>query len=216
MKSIQEEGYDRMVASIRPIRPAASEPAELHERAMDNLRYIRQTMERAGSFTSVPGVGGILMGLTALAAALAAARQAEARRWLAVWVVEAVVALLIGVAATARKSARARMPLLSAPGRRFVAGFMPAMAAGAVLTMVLFRAGGLAFLPGIWLLLYGTSVVSGGAASVRVVPLMGACFMVAGVVALAGPAGWGNLLLAGGFGGLHILFGIVITVKYGG
>lgn len=183
---------------------------------MDNLRYIRQTMERAGSFTSVPGVGGILMGLTALAAALAAARQAEARRWLAVWVVEAVVALLIGVAATARKSARARMPLLSAPGRRFVAGFMPAMAAGAVLTMVLFRAGGLAFLPGIWLLLYGTSVVSGGAASVRVVPLMGACFMVAGVVALAGPAGWGNLLLAGGFGGLHILFGIVITVKYGG
>ncbi|MBZ5580190.1 MAG: hypothetical protein LAP40_26825 [Acidobacteriia bacterium] len=205
-----------MVASIRPIRPAASEPAELHERAMDNLRYIRQTMERAGSFTSVPGVGGILMGLTALAAALAAARQAEARRWLAVWVVEAVVALLIGVAATARKSARARMPLLSAPGRRFVAGFMPAMAAGAVLTMVLFRAGGLAFLPGIWLLLYGTSVVSGGAASVRVVPLMGACFMVAGVVALAGPAGWGNLLLAGGFGGLHILFGIVITVKYGG
>jgi len=204
------------VASIRPIRPAASEPAELHARAMDNLRYIRRTMERAGSFTAVPGVGGVLMGLTALAASRLAARQVEAIRWLAVWVVEAGLALLIGVAATAHKSARARMPLLSAPGRRFVAGFIPAMAAGAVLTIVLFRAGAVAFLPGVWLLLYGASVVSGGAASVRVVPLMGACFMAAGALALAGPASWGNLLLAGGFGGLHILFGLVITVKYGG
>ena len=142
---------------------------------MDNLRYIRQTMERAGSFTAVPGVGGMLMGFSALAAAR-----------------------------------------LAAPGRRFVAGFMPAMAAGAVLTAVLFRQGAIAFLPGVWLLLYGTSVVSGGAASVRVVPLMGACFMAAGVVALLSPESWGNLLLASGFGGLHIIFGTVITVKYGG
>ena len=183
---------------------------------MDNLRYIRRTMERAGSFTAVPGLGGIVMGLTALAAARLAAEQAAEARWLAIWVAEAGLALLIGIAATAYKSARARMPLLSGPGRRFVAGFLPAMAAGAVLTMVLFRGGAAAFLPGTWLLLYGASVVTGGAASVRAVPLMGACFMAAGAAALAGPASWGNLWLAGGFGGLHILFGIVITVKHGG
>ena len=183
---------------------------------MDNLRYIRQTMERAGSFTAVPGVGGALMGLTALAAARIAAWQADAGRWLTVWLAEAGLALLIGIAAAAHKSARARMSLLSAPGRRFVAGFIPALAAGAILTMVLFRAGAVPLLPGVWLLLYGVSVVSGGAASVRIVPLMGACFMAAGVVALAGPASWGNLALAGGFGGLHIVFGTVITVKYGG
>jgi hypothetical protein len=189
---------------------------ELQERAMDNLRYIRLAMERAGSFTAVPGVGGTLMGCTALVAAALAARQVNAFRWLAVWVAEAGLALLIGIAATARKSARARMPLLAAPSRRFLAGFIPAMAAGALLTLVLFHAGTLAFLPGTWLLLYGAGVVSGGAASVRVVPLMGACFMAAGAAALLGPGSWGNLLLAGGFGGLHILFGIVITVKYGG
>jgi len=183
---------------------------------MDNLRYIRQTMERAGSFTAVPGLGGVLMGCTALAAAGVAASQADAGRWLAVWVAEAGLAILIGIAAAAHKSARAGMPLLSAPGRKFVAGFVPAMAAGAVLTLVLFRAGALAFLPGVWLLMYGASVVTGGAASVRVVPLMGSCFMAAGVLALLGPASWGNLLLAAGFGGLHILFGVVITVKYGG
>jgi len=183
---------------------------------MDHLRYIRRTMERAGSFTAVPGVGGVLMGFTALAAARLAARQPEAAGWLTVWVAEAGLALLVGMAAAAHKAARARMPLFSPPGRRFIAGFVPAMTAGAVLTLVLFRTGAMGLLPGVWLLLYGASVVSGGAASVRIVPLMGAGFMAAGAVALLAPPSWGNLLLAAGFGGLHILFGIVITVKYGG
>ena len=201
---------------IRPIRPPALEPTELHARAMDNLHYIRRTMERAGSFTAVPGAGGVLMGATAMAAAWMAASQPGAVRWLAVWVAEAILALLIGMVAAARKSARAKMPLLSAPGRKFMAAFVPSMAAGALLTWVLFREGSIAVLPGVWLLLYGAAVVAGGAASVRIVPLMGACFMAIGSVALLGPVSWGNPLLAAGFGGLHILFGVTITVKYGG
>jgi hypothetical protein len=205
-----------MVASIRPIRPHAQEPVELQATAMDNLLYIRRTMERAGSFTAVPGAGGVLMGATALAAAWIAASQTDARRWLAVWVGEAVVALLIGMAAAARKSALAKMPLLSAPGRKFIAAFVPSMAAGALLTFVLFRGGAFSVLPGVWLLLYGAGVVSSGAASVRIVPMMGACFMVLGTFALLAPAAWGNPLLAAGFGGLHILFGLAISVKYGG
>jgi hypothetical protein len=40
--------------------------------------------------------------------------------------------------------------------------------------------------------------------------------MFAGVLALLAPATWGNLLLAAGFGGLHIIFGILIARKYGG
>ena len=191
------------------------EPVELRAHALDNLRYIRRTMERAGSFTAVPGAGGVLMGLSALTAAWVAARQPNAGRWFAVWLAEAVAALLIGIASAARKSARARTPLLSAPGRKFVAAFVPSMAAGGLLTVVLFQAGAIVFLPGTWLLLYGCSVVSGGAASVRIVPLMGACFMAAGAAALFAPVSWGNSLLAAGFGGLHILFGIIISVKYG-
>lgn len=183
---------------------------------MDNLLYIRRTMERAGSFTAVPGAGGVLMGATALAAAWMAASQADASRWLAVWVGEAVLALLIGIAAAARKSARAKMPLLSGPGRRFIAAFVPSMAAGALLTFVLFGAGAVSILPGVWLLLYGAGVVSAGESSVKIVPLMGACFMAVGALALLAPAAWGNPLLAAGFGGLHILCGLAISVKYGG
>ena len=204
--------YDRDVTLPRP----TPEPVEMHARAMDNLLYIRRTMERAGSFTAVPGRGGILIGCTALAASGLAASKAGSRAWLAIWVAEAALALLIGIAAAARKSKRANLALFSGPGRKFLAGFAPAMAAGALLTGVLFRNGAFGILPGVWLLLYGASVVSGGAASVRIVPLMGGCFMAAGAAALLLPGSWGNLVLGIAFGGFHILFGLVISVKYGG
>jgi len=188
---------------------------DLQEHAMDNLRYIRQTLERAGSFTAVPGKGGVLMGLVALAAGRLAARQPSAATWIAVWMLAAVAALAIGIAGAALKSRRFDLPLFSGPGRKFIAGFTPAIFAGGVLTLVFYRAGISGFLPGVWLLLYGAAVLSGGWASVRVVPLMGACFMVAGTLALLVP-GYNDQLLSLGFGGLHLVFGTVIAVKYGG
>jgi hypothetical protein len=182
---------------------------------MDNLRYIRETMERAGSFTAVPGIGGMLMGSSALAAAWIASHRSDGS-WLLVWVVEALVAATIGVAGAAFKSRGARLPLLSGPGRKFIAGFTPAILAGVCLTAVLFRAGMPNLLPGVWMLLYGAGIVAGGGASVRIVPLMGACFMAGGTVALFSSGIPGDTWLAAGFGGMHILFGAVIAVKYGG
>jgi len=182
---------------------------------MDNLKYIRQTLERAGSFTAVPGKGGILMGLTALAASRLAARQPSVAGWLTVWTLAAAVAMAIGLWGASLKSRRFRMPLFSGPGRKFIAGFAPAILAGAVLTAVFYRAGISGFLPGIWLLLYGAAVLAGGSASVRIVPMMGACFMFVGTLALLLP-GWNDLFMPVGFGGLHVVFGTIITVKYGG
>jgi len=192
-----------------------TQPVELHEHAMDNLKYIRQTLERAGSFTAVPGKGGVLMGVTALAASRFAVRQTSAAGWLAVWILAAVVAMAVGIAGVALKSRRFQMPLFSGPGRKFIAGFAPAILAGAVMTTVLYRAGISGFLPGTWLLLYGAAVLSGGSASVRIVPMMGACFMCLGTLALLVP-GWNDVFLPVGFGGLHLIFGTIIAVKYGG
>jgi len=192
-----------------------TQPLELHARAMDNLRYIRQTLERAGSFTAVPGVGGVLIGCTALTAAWMSAQHIGPASWLIVWTLAAGVALIVGIAGAALKSRRFNLALWSGPGRKFVAGFAPAMLAGAVLTVVLWGAGIVEVLPGIWLLLYGAAILSGGYSSVRVVPLMGACFMLLGSAALL-LHGWNDLFLAAGFGGLHIVFGTVIAVKYGG
>jgi len=191
-------------------------PRPLHDRAVDDLRYIRQTMERAGSFTAVPGWGQVAVGATALGAALLAARQSSVELWLATWLGEAIVALVIGGWTMVRKAYAVNDPILSGPGRRFWLSFIPPMAVGGLLTVVLYRAGAWHALPGTWLLLYGTGFVTGGAFSVPVVPVMGLCFMVAGAVALLGPAAWGTWILAAGFGGLHVLFGTIIARRYGG
>ncbi len=191
-------------------------PRPLHYRAMDNLRFIRQTMERAGAFTAVPGWGQVAVGATALVAAVLAARQPSVELWLVTWLAEAVVALAIGGWTLARKAHAVNDPILSGPGRRFGLSFLPPMLVGGLLTVVLYRAGLARALPGTWLLLYGTGIVTGGAFSVRIVPLMGLCFMGVGAVALFGPASWGNWCMAAGFGGLHVLFGIIIARRYGG
>jgi len=193
-----------------------SQAPALHERAMDNLRFIRETMESAASFTAVSGWGEIAIGLTALAAAVLASQIADLRAWLSVWMSEACLSVLIAGGAMLRKARAARLPMLSGPGRKFALSFLPPLAVGAILTVVLYRAGFISALPGTWLLLYGTGVVTGGTYSVKIVPVMGLCFMALGAAALFCPASLENLFMAIGFGGLHIIFGIIIARRYGG
>jgi len=191
-------------------------PRPLRDRALDNLQFIRSAMERAGSFTAVPGWGMVVVGCTALAATWLGLRQARAADWLAVWLGEAVLAVVVGGAALVQKARAANDPLLSGPARRFGLSFLPPLLVGALLTIALYRAQLFALMPGAWLLLYGTAVATAGAFSVRVVPLMGACFMVLGAAALFTPFhGW-PWFMAAGFGGLNIVFGLVIARRYGG
>jgi hypothetical protein len=200
----------------RPVPAERFDTPALHDRAMDNLRFIRETMERAGAFTSVPGWGGIGVGITALAAAVLAARQPTVELWLATWLAEAIVALIIGGWALARKAHAANDPILSGPARRFGLSFLPPMVAGGLLTVALYQAGVPHALPATWLMLYGAGVATAGAFSVRIVPVMGLCFMLVGTVALFGPVAWGNWCMAAGFGGLHLLFGGIIARRHGG
>jgi hypothetical protein len=205
------------MALVQPIRPGrSSEPIPLHAHAMDNLRYIRETMERAGSFTAVPGWGGVAMGLTALASALLASRQTASRAWIETWLVEGSLAIALGILAMWRKASAAGLPVWSAPARKFVFSFVPPLIAGGAVTIVLWQAGLTHAIPGVWLMLYGTGVITGGAFSVPIVPVMGACFLAVGAVATFTPAAWGDFWLGLGFGGLHILFGFIIARRYGG
>lgn len=196
-----------------PVRKPPTDPVALHSHAMDNLRYIRLAMESSSSFTSVPGVGGVVIGLSAL---LAAAVAARVDAWLAVWLADGVFALAVGSWLMARKARGQGVRLSRGVGRRFLFGLTPPLVAAVALTAVLWRAGSPELIPGLWLLLYGAGVVTGGAYSVRLVPAMGLCFMVLGVVTLAAPAAWANPLLAAGFGGLHLLFGALIARWHGG
>jgi hypothetical protein len=192
------------------------DPAPMHEHALSNLRYIREAMERASGFTSIPGWGGVAVGLTALGAAALAHPIAGTRRWLLIWLAEAVVAAIIASMAMVRKAHRANVSFRGVAARRFFSSYFAPIVAGAALTYVLGHAGRYEFLPATWLLLYGASFISSGAYSIPVVPVMGVCFMVLGVAACFVPASLGNVLLGAGFGGLHVAFGFVIARRYGG
>src|SRR5215211_813616 len=204
------------MAPVTPLRPRHSDPPEMQARAMDNLSYIRGMMERAGTFTAVSGWGEVVIGLTAIIAALVASRQTLPWAWVATWVAEGGIAAGISVASMAIKAHSANMPLLSGPLRKLVLSFSPAMIAGGVLTALFIKQGNYGLLPGIWMLLYGSAVVSAGTYSVRSVPVMGAAFMMLGAVAFVAPLMWTTGLLIAGFGGLHILFGLWIARRHGG
>ena len=205
-----------MATSGPLLRSPKPEPIPIDARAADHLRYIRETMESAAEFTALPGWGGVAMGVTALAAAFAASRQTTPRAWLTVWLIEAFVAVAIAAPAAATKAHRANSALFSGPGRKFVLSFAPPIVVGGLLTFALFQAGILAVLPGVWLLLYGTAIVTGGAFSVRIVPVMGLCLILLGGAALFAPAPWGDAFMAAGFGAVQIGFGWWIARHFGG
>lgn len=190
----------------------------MHDHALDNIRYIREAMERAGSFTSIPGWGGFAVGWTALAACVIAQRFAIAnpRAWMATWLVEAAVAALIGAPATVAKARRSAVSLTAAPARSFFVSYSAPLIAGVILTLMLARAGAFAAIPPVWLLLYGTAFVSSGAFSVPMIPVMGIAFMLLGVAASFTALPVSNVLLGAGFGAIHIVFGWIIARRYGG
>lgn len=183
--------------------------------AVDDLRFIRQTMERSAAFTAVPGWGMVAVGATAFPAAWLASHYAFNLRWMEIWICEAVLAVSLSIVAIQSKAVRRGLPWTSGPGRKVALSFLPPVAAAALLSLPLLRAGLGSVFPGMWMLLYGVGVIAGGAFSVSIVPVMGVCYMVFGAVALLLP-GFGNWAMAAGFGGLHIVFGVWIARRYGG
>lgn len=193
-----------------------SNAVNIGDRAIDNLAFIRETMERSTHFTAVPGYGGMLMGLTAMAAAYIAAQQETRIGWLRVWLLEACLAFAIGLLAMWQKSRLTDSSLLSTPARKFALSFVPPLIAGVAITLGLWRYELYELMAPVWMLCYGAAVVCGGAFSVRVIPVMGWCFITLGASAFALPAVYGNWLLALSFGFVHVVFGVVIGRRHGG
>jgi len=200
----------------RKLPPEERPPIALHDRAMDDLRFIRQTMERSGSFTNVSGLGVIAMGVIALLAALFSAGSETLGVWLGVWLGAALLSFAAAIILMDRKSRSEGMTLLTGPGRKFAWNVVPPLVVGAAVTVACLRVGAVEVLPGAWLMLYGAAVVAAGSHSVRPVPVMGVSFMAVGIAALLGPPAWGDALLAAGFGGLHLVFGLIIWRRHGG
>lgn len=192
------------------------ETPALQVHAINDLRFIREMMERSASFTAVPGWGMAVVGCTALLAACAAEQVARMETWLVIWLIEAAIAFVVGISAMSYKAWRAQISLFTGAGGRFMLNLFVPILAGMPLTLVLFQHNEIGLLPSLWLLLYGIGIFTGGAFAVRTVPVMGICFILTGIVSLFLPPLWTNGVLAFGFGGLHILFGGIIAWRHGG
>jgi len=173
-------------------------------------------MESVTSFTAVPGWGMVMLGGTALAVAFLARRVDSQLTWVVLWLGEALLAGLISLVAMVKKTGSLAKLAASIPARKCALSLAPPLAAGAVLTIVMMEQHLYSVLPGMWLILYGVAVITGGAFSVRVIPVMGICFAIFGTLALAMPSNWANGIMAAGFGGLHVVFGLLIARRHGG
>lgn len=192
------------------------EPRSVSSQAADNLVFIRSAMERSSTFTAIPGVGGALMGAIGLAAAAVAARQPMGNRWLTTWLGAAAIAASVGLFAMVHKARAAGLSLTGVNARRFAVGMAAPFVAGAAITYALWSVGNFTVMAPSWLLLYGAGVLTGGIFSVRVVRVIGVCFMAAGIGAVLTPPEWGTAWLGFGFGGLQVGFGLYIARYHGG
>lgn len=199
-----------VMAHVEP-NPATPSTADIRQRALSNLQYIRGTMEAAGSFTAVPGRGAIVMGLIALSAGALASLPALQEYWLAVWAAAAALAIPAGVISLVIKLRSNHQPLLHGSARRFLLTLAPALLASSLLTAGMVLHGQTELVVSLWLLGYGAAIAATGSFAARPVALMGASFMLLGAIALVTPQSWANAILAIGFGGLHIAFGIWIA-----
>lgn len=202
--------------SVLPINKRVSNPPEMQARAMANLRFIRETMEAAGTFTAVSGWGQVVVGVTAVVAAVVAEQFGHGKDWVIVWGAEAFLALMISVWFMYNKARSASLPLLSGTARKLLFSFTPVFVIGMVITFAFMQRGLYELLPAVWMLLYGSGVVGAGAFSVRIIPVMGAAFIAVGAAAFFAPAAWSMALMLLSFGVLHVAFGLLIARRHGG
>jgi hypothetical protein len=182
----------------------------VQEHAEGHLRVIRSVMERAGAFTALPASGGILMSAVAFVAGWAGHGAVEPRQWVVVWLVAAGVAVPVGAFAVAHRARAAGVDLTIGVARRFILTLSPPVAAGAVLSAALIQRQAYELLPAVWLTLYGAGVVAAGSYSTRVIQGLGVSFMVVGAAAAFAPWSTSTVLVAAGFGGLHLVAGLLV------
>jgi hypothetical protein len=197
-------------------KPSPSDPTPIGASAVENLRYIRDTIAAAGTFTTVPGKGCIAMGVTALAASGLESVPGLASSWLPIWVGAAIMAVAAALFFMEEKAKAQGLSLRRAVARRFFMTLVPAFVAGGVLTAALVHEVGRNSITGLWLLLYGCGLAACGVFAVRAVLVAGLAFMALGTVALGLPPSWSPAILALGFGGLHIALGVIIIKDHGG
>jgi hypothetical protein len=185
------------------------EVQRLDSHAAATLRYIRASMEGAVSL-AVPGSAGIALGVLAFITAAISSAPGLSDYWLGIWLGASLIGAGVGGTLVVRESSLRSLRLIGTPLRKFVLCLTPSLFAAVIMTAVLWSSGDLHAIPGTWLLLYGCALITASSATTRTIGVLGGCFALLGLIAFLLPDRLQILMLAAGFGGLHIVFGFVI------
>jgi hypothetical protein len=162
------------------------------ERALAEITLIRSQMARDTEFR---GLGAATLAATAVLALLAAAAQAlwleeparHVEAYLALWLgVAAVSIILIGIE-TLTRTARVHSGLAQEMILAAVEQFLPAAAAGALLTAVLFQVAPtvLWMLPGLWQIVFSLGVFASRRSLPPAIVIPGLWYLATGLACLA-------------------------------
>jgi len=197
------------------------------EEARENLRVIRQTMERSTKYSTLSGLSGILIGLSAIVSVIATSRILHARYHAhqplqsaypslgVLWLCELALAVGIEFACNKRRARYVGKRVASPLGAHIIVAALPAFVGALALTAFFALHGLAALVWGIWMLTYGLAICAVGLFSVRPVSYLGSAFVLAGAVTLLLPTQLQLFMMGLTFGGFHIVYGALMGRKHG-
>ncbi|MEM1218239.1 MAG: hypothetical protein AAGH79_04985 [Bacteroidota bacterium] len=204
---------------------------------LEVLAEIRTIMERSSRFISLSGLSGVAAGTCALLGAIAAyiyldttpfagkrfyydIIQSETNwgiDYLQFFFLDAGLVLAAAVASgiyfTTRKAQQRGEPIWDASTQRLLVNLSIPLVTGGIFVLALIRYGLYGLVAPSTLIFYGLALINGSKYTINDIRYLGICEIILGVLGLFF-VGFGLELWALGFGVLHILYGIVMYIKY--
>jgi hypothetical protein len=194
---------------------------------IDALKEIRSIMHRSTRFISLSGLSGVAAGIYALTGAYFAYRLlyenggglshpwGQVIRQLVILAVSALIlTLATGTWLSYLKAKREGRVFWGQGSMQFLVDISIPLLAGGIFTIMIMLQGYFGMIVPALLVFYGLALVHGGRYTVTDIQWPGYIEIILGLVCAMLPE-YGLIFWAMGFGLLHIIYGIIMSLKYG-
>lgn len=189
---------------------------------IDDLRYIRSTMEKSSKFLTLSGISGVAAGCVALIGSVVAYKIVYEKLsftgslridLLILSALVLILAIALGVYFSLKKARKSGEKLFNGISYGlFRDGGIP-LVVGGVFCLILVSNDCPLLVVAAMLIFYGIALIGFGARSYGDIRVLGGCEIFLGIVAGFIPR-YGLLIWTIGFGLLHIIYGIYMYIRY--
>jgi len=200
------------------------------EKYIEDLKEIKNIMNRTSRFISLSGLSGVSTGIIALAGVLLAYQTIfKGHDYLVYNAVElssnslmyflliAIVTLIISIGSaiffTSRKTKKQKQSVWNSQSQELLFNLLVPLITGGLLCLMLLFKGFVGILPPLTLIFYGLALLNGSKYTLSEMKNLGLIEILLGLAAFRF-IDYGLLFWAFGFGIVQILYGIIIQIKY--